>query len=356
MNTAGGPAEIGLVLYPGVQLAAVHGLTDLFGITNRLSSAHRANGGPALRVTHWQADERGSVSCVYDSAPGNPPRPKTILIPLLLVDMPAPEITAPLAQWLRAQHAGGATVGSICSGVFLLAQAGLLAGRTAATHWSYLDALTARFPDTRFDAESRIHDHGDIITVGGFMAWTVLGLRIVSRLLGPPIASETARFLAVDPEPAPPHYLNGFTPRLTHGDAAVLRAQHWLHGMDARRVSLAAMAAQAHLEKRTFLRRFANATGITPIEYCRRVRVARARELLEFSSKSLKEIAWEIGYADTGTFARAFQRSMGMQPSEYRRQFGAARRTPPGKIETGIAEAAVRLDLQPTTGARPRVA
>jgi transcriptional regulator GlxA family with amidase domain len=321
------PAEIGLVLYPGVQLAAVHGLTDLFGIANRLSSAHRAGTQPALRVTHWRAGENGGVLCDYDSAPGTPARPETILIPLLLVELPPPETTAPLAEWLRARHAAGAVIGSICSGVFLLAQADLLAGRTAATHWSYLDVLAARFPGTRFDVDSRILDHGDIITVGGFMAWTDLGLRLVTRLLGPTIGSETARFLTLEPEPAKPHYLNGFVPKLTHGDAAVLRAQHWLHGMDARRVSLTAMAAQARLEKRTFLRRFANATGMTPLEYCRRVRIARARELLEFSNKTLKEIAWEIGYADAGAFARAFQRAMGRSPRDYRLQYGVARET-----------------------------
>jgi transcriptional regulator GlxA family with amidase domain len=324
---AGGPAEIGLVLYPGVQLAAVHGLTDLFGIADRLSSARRTDGQPALRVTHWQADANGDVVCIYDSAPGKAEHPGTILIPLLLVELPSPETTEPLARWLRARHADGAVIGSICSGVFLLAQSDLLAGRTAATHWSYRDVLVERFPGARFDTESRILDHGDVITVGGFMAWADLGLRLVTRLLGPSVGSETARFLALEPGPAPPHYLNGFAPKLTHGDAAVLRAQHWLHGMDARHVSLTAMAAQARLEKRTFLRRFANATGMPPIEYCRRVRIARARELLEFSNKTLKVIAWEIGYSDTDAFARAFQRVLGLSPGDYRRQYGVARET-----------------------------
>lgn len=202
----------------------------------------------------------------------------------------------------------------------------MLAGRTAATHWSYLDALIERFPDTRFDTESRVLDYGDVITVGGFMAWADLGLRLVSRLLGPTIGSETARFLALDPEPARPHYLNGFAPKLTHGDAAILRAQHWLHGMDARQVSLTALAAQARLEKRTFLRRFANATGMTPIEYSRRVRIARARELLEFSNKTLKVIAWEVGYADTDAFARAFHKATDMSPGDYRRLYGVMQR------------------------------
>jgi transcriptional regulator GlxA family with amidase domain len=245
--------------------------------------------------------------------------------------MPAPDATASLAQWLRAQHARGATIGSICSGVYILAQTGLLAGRSASTHWSCAETLAARFPDVRVESEMRIVDYGDVITAGGFMAWVDLGLRLVTRHLGPTIGSETARFLTVEAETPEPNYLNGFAPKLTHGDAAILRAQHWLHGLDGRHVSLTSMAAKAQLEKRTFLRRFANATGMTPLEYCRRVRIARARELLEFSNKTLKVIAWEIGYADTGAFARAFQKAMGLSPGNYRRRFGAARSNVRGK-------------------------
>jgi transcriptional regulator GlxA family with amidase domain len=143
---------------------------------------------------------------------------------------------------------------------------------------------------------------------------------LVERLLGPMIAAETARFLMVDTEAQRQRNFGGFSPRLSHGDEAILRTQHWLHGRDARGVSLSAMAAQARLEPRTFLRRFASATGLTPMEYCRRVRITRARELLEFSNKTLKEIAWATGFDDAGAFGRAFRRMAGVSPRDYRRQ------------------------------------
>lgn len=317
----GTPAEIGILLYPGVQLGAVHGLADMFAIGDRLARSRDA--GAALRVTQWNVDgEDGAITCVLDTFPGIPEQPQIIVIPLTLVDRTPPATTARIADWLRSRHAAGTALGSVCSGAFLLAETGLLSGRVASTHWSCADELKARFPDIRVDTDMRIVDYGDIITVGGFMAWVDLGLRLIGRLLGPTIMQETARFLLVDPGARDQRYFNGFAPRLNHGDPAVLRAQHWIHSRDGRDVSLASMAERAKLEKRTFRRHFAKATGMSPVEYCRNVRIAKARELLEFSHKTLKETAWAVGYDDPNTLARAFRRMVGVSPADYRRQFG----------------------------------
>jgi transcriptional regulator GlxA family with amidase domain len=316
-------SEIGLLIYPGAQLAAVHGLTDLFAIAERFAD------GPAtapLRVTHWRAGpETTAVTCVYDSSPDRPPpRPDILVVPLTLVELPEPAVRASIAAWLLERRAEGAALGSVCSGVFLLAETGLLAGRAACTHWSCAEELAARFPDIEVDVRRRLIDHGDIVMASGFMAWVDLGLRLVERLLGPAAAAETGRYLSVEPESVERSYLHGFTPRLSHGDAAVLRAQYWVHAQDARAASVAAMAEQARLERRTFLRRFAKATGMTPTAYCRQVRIARARELLEFSNRTVKEIAWEVGYEDASAFARVFQRVTGVSPGGYRKRFSAS--------------------------------
>jgi transcriptional regulator GlxA family with amidase domain len=314
------PAEIGLVIYSGVQLAAVHGLTDLFRIADTLAAGHDRDGGPGLRVTHWQPnDNADAVECVYDTSPGGPARPDIILVTLTLVDLPDRRQTVCLADWLRSAHARGAVLGSVCSGVLVLAESGLLSGRSVSTHWSAVGDLAERFPDIEVIVDKRIIDHGDIITAGGFMAWVDLGLKLVDQLLGPAIAAETARFMMVDPVARAQPFFTGFTPRLSHGDAAVLAAQHWVHGRDGFNVTLADMALQAKLEVRTFVRRFAAATGMTPIEYSRSVRMARARELLEFSTRSVNEIAYAIGYADAAAFARVFRKVVGTSPGDFRR-------------------------------------
>jgi transcriptional regulator GlxA family with amidase domain len=153
------------------------------------------------------------------------------------------------------------------------------------------------------------------------MAWVDVGLLLVDRILGSAVRAETARFILSDPAAREAHYFSGFAPRQTHGDTAVLKAQEWVHIRDGRDVSLASMAAAAGLERRTFLRRFANATGLTPIEYCRAVRIARARELLECGNTPQKEIAQSLGYKDVASFARVFRKVTGLAPGDHRKKF-----------------------------------
>src|SRR6476620_11836775 len=137
-----------------------------------------------------------------------------------------------------------------------------------------------------------------------------------------PMWAETARFVLSGPAAGEARYFTGFAPPQTHGDRAVLKAQEWVHMRDGRGVSLAAMATAAGQERRTLLRRFASATGMSPIEYCRAVRIARARELLEGGDTSQKQIAQSLGYKDVASFARVFRKAVGSAPGAYRKRFG----------------------------------
>jgi transcriptional regulator GlxA family with amidase domain len=275
--------EIGVVHYPDAQVACILGLTDLFGIASTIALDQQRSPRTALRVTHWKAIDSfdANLSCVYDSAPRGAPQPRTLIIPPTMVSLPNPDIPAGVVSWVRNRHAAGATLVSLCSGAFILAETGLVDGLSVATHQICAEALAKRFPKIVVDTNRRIIDHGDIITAGGFLSWVDLGLFLVDRILGPAISAETARVVLAGAAASEARYFTGFAPPQTHGDRAVLKAQEWVHMRDGRGVSLAAMATASGLERRTLLRRFANATGMTPIEYCRGVRIARARELLE---------------------------------------------------------------------------
>ncbi|MCY1406286.1 HTH-type transcriptional activator RhaS [compost metagenome] len=323
--------EIGLLVYPGAQLAAVYGLTDLFSVANRMAGEHPESGLPTLRVRHWAADsESGEIRCVFDTHPALSSRMNVVILPPCLDGLPPIENLQLFSQWLRQQHAAGATLGSVCAGVLLLAETGLLSGRPATTHWNFAETLGERYPDIAVDADKLIIDDGDIITAGGVMAWTDLGLALVDRLLAPSIASATAHFLVIDLSRQTQRYFSRFAPKLTHGDAAVLKVQHWLQKQGARDVTLGAMAEQAGLGERTFLRRFQQATGLKPTEYCQELRVAKGRELLEFTTRSVDQIAWEVGYQDPGAFRKVFQRIVGLPPKEYRLRFGVRCASRPG--------------------------
>jgi transcriptional regulator GlxA family with amidase domain len=320
-----GPTEIGILIYPGAQMAAVLGLTDFFGVADRLARTKSPDRDvPFLRVSHWGVgNPDNSPHRVFDTWPDQEGEPTVLLLPPALGDPIPPETAATYAAWLRERHQAGGTLGSICAGAFLLGETGLLAGRTVTTHWAYGEAFQTRFPGAQVDTDRLIVDDGDIITAGGVMAWTDLGLKLVDRFLGPTIMIETARQMLVDPPGREQSYYSAFTPRLTHGDAAILKVQHWLQGNAGADTSVAALASLAGLEERTFLRRFQKATSLTTTEYVQRLRVGKARELLQFGTLPADSIGRQVGYTDASAFRKVFTRLVGLSPSEYRRRFQA---------------------------------
>lgn len=317
-------AQIGILLYPGAQMSAVLGLTDLFHLANR-SVKHRNATPSRLRVRHLRADGNSSPSLGFDSDQQAPEEERTscdvLILPPSLEPPISPAATAPLARWLCKRHAEGAVLASICGGAFVLGETGLLAGRAVTTHWTYAQALQDRFPDARVDPDRLIIDGGDIISAGGLMSWTDLGLKLVDRFLGPVAMAETARMMLVDPPGREQRYYSGFVPRLAHGDAAILKAQHFLQASEGKEAGLSVLAEQAGLEERTFLRRFQKATGLTATDYAQRLRVAKAQELLQFGQQPVERIAWEVGYSDPGAFRKVFLRIVGLPPGAYRQRF-----------------------------------
>jgi transcriptional regulator GlxA family with amidase domain len=315
-------AELGVLIYPGAQMAAVHGLTDLFAVANRIAAEHQAAQLPLLRISHWQVEGDQPPTRIYNSVAGDDGALLAVLIPPSIDGFSAAQTPASLMQWLRDQHALGATLGGVCVGSLLLAESGLLDGRSATTHWTSAKAFAERYSKIKLKADTPIVDDGDLITTAGLMAWSELGLRLVDRLLGPSIATSTARFLVVEHSDSASECGSNFAPILGHGDAPILKVQHWLQSTGATDVSLTAMAERAGLEERTFLRRFRAASGLKPTEYCQHLRVGKAREMLKFSNGTIDHIAWTVGYQDPGAFRAIFKKITGLAPSDYRARFG----------------------------------
>jgi transcriptional regulator GlxA family with amidase domain len=302
---------IGIILYPGSQRSAALGLADLFEIAGRIAR-EAAPAVPSLQVRMLEQPwPEGS------DAPGC----DVLILPPSLEPPITPATAAPLAGWLRARHAEGTVLASICAGAFLLGETGLLQDREVTTHWAYAEAMKVRFPTARVDTDRLLIDGGDIISAGGLMAWTDLGLRLVARFLGPVVMAQTARTLLVDPPGREQRYYSGFAPKMTHGDSAVLKAQHFLHESSGRETRISVLSQQAGLEERTFLRRFLKATGLTATDYAQRLRVTKAQELLQFGRLPIESVAWQVGYSDASAFRKIFLRIVGLTPGEYRQRF-----------------------------------
>lgn len=324
-------AEIGLLIYPDCQLSAIYGLTDLFRVASQgagyVPAALPPVEGPApeIRVSHWR-QEAGEVTCIWDSHPGQPHDLTHVIAPPSLVLPEAMQPQPVAAHWMMQHHAAGATLCSVCAGAFVLAETGLMDGRPATTHWAFAAQLAQRFPRIRLAAENMVLDDGDIVTAGGILAWTDLGLTLVERLLGAGIMLATARFFLVEPPRSSQRPYAAFVARFDHGDEAIRKAQHHLHAHASEPLHLSTLHALAGMTERTFLRRFQAATGFRPSTYLQQVRVARARESLEQTSLPIDRIAWEVGYSDVAAFRKIFQKLTAMPPSEYRQRFGIAPR------------------------------
>jgi transcriptional regulator GlxA family with amidase domain len=316
--------EIGILAYPNSQAAAVHGLTDLFCVAN---SIHRAQGGTSVGeivVSHWKLSEvSGRIARAYTTCSGRSQKFAGIILP---PSIGVPETSNPsrkrLCRWLKARHAQGTALCSVCAGAFLLAETGLLNGRTATTHWSHAHELKCRFPNIKIEIEKLLIDHGDVFTAGGVMAWIDLGLRWIEKLMSPTVMLAAARFFVVDPPRLDQRLYAAFCPNLLHGDAQVLQLQHWIHSKYSEELTVAALAKMAAIGERTFLRRFYRATGLRPSEYFQQVRVTRAQEALEFSTHTVEEITSMVGYHDISAFRQVFKKVVGITPAEYRVRFG----------------------------------
>jgi transcriptional regulator GlxA family with amidase domain len=313
--------EIGLLLYPGCAMASVHGLSDAFQVANDYARQH--GGTDRIRTSHWKL-VGNTFERSYDTDPGAAGSPEYVVIPGRLADPLRADEAADFVGWLRERHSAGATLASICGGAFMLGHTGLLSGRRATTHWLYAGVFEAAFPDVEVTAGDMIVEDGDIITAGGMLAWTDLGLRLIHRVLGPTVVGDTAKFLLVDPSGREQRHYSTFAPRLSHGDDAVLKVQHWLQSHGSEEINVAELAERAGLEQRTFLRRFQKATGLRPTEYVQALRIGLARERLEFSRDTVERIAWNVGYKDPSAFRRVFQKVTGLSASAYRERFSAA--------------------------------
>ena len=216
----------------------------------------------------------------------------------------------------------GALVASICSGAFILAEAGLLDGRRATTHWAAARELARRFPRITVDPDVLFVDEGDVVTSAGSSAGLDMCLHIVGRHHGQAISAQAAR-MAV----APLHRDGGQAPYVRQpapaSESNLAPLFDWMLANLDQPIDVPALAARARLTPRTFARRFRDQTGTTPLQWLLRFRVRRAQELLETTEASIEKVAAASGFDSPVTFRARFQRLVGVTPSAYRRRFAS---------------------------------
>jgi transcriptional regulator GlxA family with amidase domain len=227
-------------------------------------------------------------------------------------------------QWLLACHANGALLASACSGALLLARTGLLDGLDATSHWAYCDHLRREYPRTRWHPERGLVSSADgrLLMGGSGVSWHLLVLALVARFAGAEEAMQVARVNLMDLSSASPIAYASLTHGSHAADPAIARCQQWAALHYASEAPVEQMVGLSQLPERTFKRRFAQATGMAPLEYVHHVRLEEAKQLLESGSAPVEAVAFEVGYSDTSFFGRLFRRKVGMTPAQYRLRFG----------------------------------
>jgi AraC family transcriptional activator FtrA len=231
---------------------------------------------------------------------------------------------AALLDALRAAHARGARLCSICSGVFVLAAAGVLDGLRATTHWRYTEQLARRYPRIIVQQDDLYVDEGQVITSAGSAAGLDMLLHLVRRDHGARVGNLVAQRLVVAP-----HREGGqaqFLPRpMAHDEQGRLsRLMDWLRAHPEQQHTVNSMAERAAMSARTLQRQFRDATGMGPIEWLTRERVAVAKDLLEVPGIPLAQVAERAGFGSEESLRHHFRRLAATSPGAYRRQFAAA--------------------------------
>lgn len=319
---SGAPRRVVIVAYPDVQTLDVIGPAEVFGTASRLD--------PARYEVELVARQRGPIRTSSQ-------------IPLLprrtIADVRGPIDTLivaggtgvyeaihdrELVAWVKRRARTCRRVASVCSGAFLLAEAGLLDGRRATTHWAVADNLAERYPRVTVDADPIFIREGNVWTSAGVAAGIDLSLALVSDDFGPKVAREIARWLVLFLQRA------GGQSQFSVQLAAQAAERHPLRDLQTyiadhprADLSVPALAERCGMSPRHFSRVFVQELGCTPAVYVERSRLDAARRLLESTQMSLDEVAVASGLGTAATLYRVFQRALRVSPGAYRRHFHA---------------------------------
>jgi len=226
-----------------------------------------------------------------------------------------------LVTWLRHHYDRGAHIASICTGVFLLAETGLLDGKSATLHWGFTEMFRTRYPLVKLRQGQMYIDHGRLYCSAGVSAGMDLSLYLVEKFCGRQVAVESAKTMVLDMGRKKQTPYDCFIAPKDHGDSLIIKAQEWMEQHQVESIDYDGLAKKFRMSRRTLERRFKNAVGVTPLGYLQKLRVEYAKRLLEQGTQTFNEITYMVGYEDISFFRKIFIRITGLRPKEYQKRF-----------------------------------
>ena len=249
---------------------------------------------------------------------------KTDLIIIPAVHGPlraAIDINQQLIEWVSKQHQHGAEIAAFCVGAFLLAETGLLKGKTCSTHWGHAQDLQEMYPEVKVQSEKIVTESDGLYTSGGAYAFTNLVVYLVEKFGGRELAIATAKAFMVNMDKIDQNVFMIFNGQKDHDDGLVLEIQEEIESTYVEKLSVSALAKKFHTNRRTLERRFKSATGNSIIEYLQRVRMEAAKKSLEQTTNNVTDAMYTSGYNDPKAFREVFRKIVGVSPIDYKKKF-----------------------------------
>ena len=231
------------------------------------------------------------------------------------------EANSEAIPFFRKLHAQGTSLASLCIGAFLLAETGLLNGKKCSTHWAYIREFRERYPEVEVEDGAVITEHETIYSSGGASSLWNLVLYLIEKYSDREIAVMLSKYFALDIGRDSQSQFAIFRGQRNHEDEDIQKVQDHIEAHYDEKITIESLANLIHTGRRTFERRFKEATGNTPIEYQQRVRIEAAKKAFEASRKNVSEIMFDVGYTDTKAFRDVFKKVTGLTPIDYRNRF-----------------------------------
>lgn len=249
-------------------------------------------------------------------------RTNLIIIPSLNHDYKnAAKKNKTMISWIEKQYKNGAEVAAICTGAFLLADCGLLDGKSCSTHWAASESFRTMFPKVNIKADKLITDENGIYTNGGAYSFLNLLIYLVEKYFDRQTAIYCSKVFQIEMDRNNQSQFAIFTGQKLHGDDVVIKAQEILEKNLTDKISIKELSTKLSVGRRNFDRRFIKATGNTPTEYSQRVKMEAAKKSLESTRKTVNEVMYDVGYSDQKAFREVFRKITGMSPVEYRERY-----------------------------------
>jgi transcriptional regulator GlxA family with amidase domain len=324
--------HVSLVVFPECDPSIIYGVFDTLWCAGMLwDSVNGASGGEQLFEPCLVAAEPGplrlctGVSIIPQATVADVARTDVVFVPNVMISSAEAlrALDRRLLSWIARMHKRGAHLYAACGGSLALAEAGLLDGQQATTHWCYAPLFREQYPKVELHEDRILVQSGPghtILCSGGASSWQDLALLLIAKHGGTGEAIRISKFFLYQ------WHRDGQLPyasmiaNVQHGDAVVLRCQTWLAENYERPDIVAELVRRSGLPKRTFDRRFRAATGYSPLAYVQALRIEEAKYLLETGNDPIEQIAQEVGYSDLASFRRLFRRLSGISPGDYRKK------------------------------------